>query len=81
MALATGLMLPWLPEDQIKQLQIPNLDLKSLNNEPGTTGKPAKAKVAMANATVLASSLNKGFSIPSEGNSDMKKALEVIKKL
>jgi hypothetical protein len=63
-------MIPWLPEELIKPLQIPNaadnqvdLNKNKKSNMPGA-GQNAYGKP---------------FSVPNEANADIKKALEVIK--
>ena len=65
-----GLMMPWLPEEQIKSLQVPVVfDPNSSNDKlkkdlkPNPTGAPPV----------------KTFSIPPEASADLKKALEVKK--
>ena len=62
--LAQAYVLPWLPEEQAKALQIPTL----ASDDPKTAGA---RKVANTGGQ------SKPLSFPSEANADLKKALEV----
>ena len=69
-ALAQGLMIPWLPADQVQSLKIPNLESE--------TEKPEKARKSAGKKTTAAAPAAKGgFTIPAEAAADLKKALEV----
>jgi hypothetical protein len=78
-ALSTGLITPWLPAEQAKSLQIPNLNLETINSnekanrKASATGK--KTQTAVLNAS--ANPMNKAFTIPPEATADLKKSLEV----
>jgi len=62
--LAQAYILPWLPEEQVKTLQIPSL----ASDDPKTAG---------ARKPVNTGGASKPLSFPSEANADLKKALEV----
>jgi hypothetical protein len=69
-ALANGLMQNWLPQEQVKSLQVPNLPNESVLNEKQArkgnlnTGGNPQTKVT--------------FSLSAEAQVEIKKALEVI---
>ena len=68
-ALAKGLMKPWLPEEQKKTLQMPAIaDPNAAQGDK--TKKDAKPNPVVGTTT-------KTFSIPPEASNDLKKALEV----
>lgn len=70
-ALSMGLMHNWLPSEQAKQLQIPNLG--------GESGAPNEKQTRKGNPTTTGGNPQgkNQFSIPFEGQADIKKALEV----
>ena len=65
-ALCNGLIMPWLPHDQVKALQIPVIDLP---NDPGLGKQAKKPVVPTGNANP-----GKPFVIPSDASNDLKKA-------
>jgi hypothetical protein len=69
-ALTLGLMQNWLPHEQIKSLQIPNL--------ADTSNQDKDAKKIKEKATEKSNAPNKLFTVSNEGNNDFKKALEVV---
>jgi hypothetical protein len=60
----------WLPHEQIKSLQIPNL--ADTSNQDKDAKKPKEKAAEKSNAP------NKLFTVSNEGNNDFKKALEVV---
>ena len=66
--LAKGLMVPWLPEELVKPLQIPTaVDNQIDFNKNKKSNMPGAGQNAYG----------KPFSVPNEANADIKKALEV----
>ncbi len=68
-AQAKGLMMPWLPEEQVKPFLVPVVA------DPNNSSNDKLKKDAKPNAVVPPPI--KTFSIPPEASSDLKKALEV----
>ena len=64
-------MMPWLPDEAVKPLVIPNLEV-----EPESKEKPRKSATKKSTNTAPAVA-TKNFSIPPEASVDIKKALEV----
>jgi hypothetical protein len=76
-ALANGLISQWLPIEQTRELQIPNLDtFKDLNDTSNKDSKQSRKQTNAAAPQALNNQV-KPFSISSEASSDFKKALEV----
>ena len=75
MALATGLMMPWLPVEQPKTLQIPNMSAEGAGSNDKARKPSANTKKTQTALTSAPQS--KAFAIPSEAVADLKKALEV----
>ena len=83
-ALANGLMMPWLPADQVKQLQVPSIGDANQTASAGEGGKGATNKSPTRKdnktdkaAAAAAAATKNVFSIPSEANADIRKALEI----
>ena len=70
-AQARGLMMPWLPEEQVKSLQMPVVAETSAQVD---TKQPPQKKEVKPNPAVVTV---KTFSVPPEASGDLKKALEV----
>ena len=68
-------MAPWLPPDQLKALQIPNLP----NENSNITAEKNDTKQSRKQTTAVSQQLSqsKTFSMSGEASSDLKKALEV----
>ena len=62
-------MMPWLPAEQVKPLLIPNVEIES-------TEKPRKSATKKSTTAAPAAAV-KVFTIPNDGMTDIKKALEV----
>jgi hypothetical protein len=74
-ALANGLIAPWLPYEHLRALQIPNLATEVAANP---TGKGEEKRRATTQSQSAATGGAKPFTMTSEASSDFKKALEVI---
>lgn len=70
-ALATGLISPWMPPEQPKQYAIPVIQNDSVKQENNNKLKPAIAATGQQNAS------QKAIILSAEATSDIKKALEV----
>jgi len=72
-ALAKGLMMPWLPVEQVKPMLIPNLEIETDTKDK--QGRKSPTKKSTTAAPVVATS--KAFTLPAEALIDVKKALEI----
>ncbi len=75
-ALANGLIAPWLPHEHMRALQIPSLTSEVGANQ---TGKADEKKRTTTISQPAAATVAKPFVMTSEASSDFKKALEVTK--
>jgi hypothetical protein len=74
-ALAQGLMIPWVPVEQVKTYEIPNIGLELINsNDKNRKSSATPKKTTTAVSTTVQT---KAFTLPQEAMSDLKKALEV----
>ncbi len=73
-ALANGLIQPWLPKEHLANLQIPVLASENESSSKNAGGAKGAAKTNNPTAPIAKLSI---FSIPNEAQADIKKALDV----